>query len=178
MAENGAGNGAAAQPEAQQATPPKLSVLTQFIRDMSFENILAQKGLAGEVAPEVQIQVNLEPRSRPVENQFEVIMKLKVTSTNKGSGDTLFILEMDYSGIFQIENVPQEQIHPFLMIECPRMIFPFVRRIAHDITRDGGFPALNLETIDFLALYRQELVKRAEEIKAQQAAGETPKADA
>lgn len=174
MTENGADTGAAQQ----QQTPPKMSVLTQFVRDMSFENILAQKGLAGEVQPEVNIQVSVEPRARPVENQFEVILKLKATSTNKGTGDTLFILEMDYAGIFHIENVPQEQMHPFLMIECPRMIFPFVRRIAHDVTRDGGFPAMNLETIDFLALYRQELMKRAEEMKAQQAAGEAPKADA
>ncbi len=174
MAENGADTAG----EAQQPVAPKMSVLTQFIRDLSFENILAQKGIQGEVQPDVQVNVNLEPRGRGTENQFEVVMKLNIKSVNKGTEETLFLLEMEYSGVFAVENVPQDQMHPFLMIECPRMIFPFVRRIVHDVTRDGGFPPLNLETIDFLALYRQELVRRAAEAKAQQEAGETPKADA
>lgn len=174
MAENGADTAG----EAQQPVAPKMSVLTQFIRDLSFENILAQKGIQGEVQPDVQVNVNLEPRGRGVENQYEVVMKLNIKSVNKGSQDTLFLLEMEYSGVFAVENVPQEQMHPFLMIECPRMIFPFVRRIVHDVTRDGGFPPLNLETIDFLALYRQELTRRAEELKTQKEAGEAPKADA
>ncbi|MDG1738425.1 MAG: protein-export chaperone SecB [Paracoccaceae bacterium] len=165
MAENGVEAGA----EAQAAVPPKMSVMTQFIRDLSFENILAQKGVGGEVQPEVDINVNLEPRNRSAENQYEVAMKLQITSKNKGSDEKLFILELDYAGIFHIENVPQEQMHPYLLIECPRMIFPFVRRIVHDVTRDGGFPPLNMETIDFLALYRTELTKRAEEMKAQKA---------
>ena len=64
--------------------------------------------------------------------------------------------------MFQIENLPEDQLHPFLLIECPRMLFPFVRRVVSDVTRDGGFPPLNLETIDFLQLYRAELTRRAE----------------
>lgn len=165
MAENGAEAGAQAQAPVQ----PKMSVMTQFIRDLSFENILAQKGVGGEVQPEVDINVSMEPRNRTAENQYEVAMKLQITSKNKGTDDKLFILEMDYAGIFHIENVPQEQMHPYLLIECPRMIFPFVRRIVHDVTRDGGFPPLNMETIDFIGLYRNELAKRAEELKAQKA---------
>jgi preprotein translocase subunit SecB len=165
MAENGAEAGA----EAQAQVPPKMSVMTQFIRDLSFENILAQKGVGGDVQPEVDINVAMEPRNRTAENQYEVTMKLQITSKNKGTDDKLFILEMDYAGIFHIENVPQEQMHPYLLIECPRMIFPFVRRIVHDVTRDGGFPPLNMETIDFLGLYRRELAKRAEEMKNQKA---------
>lgn len=165
MAENGT------EAEAEKPTPvaPKMSVLTQFIRDLSFENILAQKGISGEVQPEVDVNVSVEPRNRTAENQYEVAMKLKVNSKNKGSDEMLFILELDYSGVFVVENVAQEQMHPFLLIECPRMIFPFVRRIVHDVTRDGGFPPLNLETIDFVALYRNELVKRAAEAQAQKA---------
>ncbi|MDG1432331.1 MAG: protein-export chaperone SecB, partial [Paracoccaceae bacterium] len=81
MAENGVEAGA----EAQAAVPPKMSVMTQFIRDLSFENILAQKGVGGEVQPEVDINVNLEPRNRSAENQYEVAMKLQITSKNKGS---------------------------------------------------------------------------------------------
>ncbi|EBA08544.1 protein-export chaperone SecB [Sagittula stellata] len=159
-------NGAAQAPQ-----PPKMNVLAQFIRDLSFENILSQKGVSGEVQPDVQVQVNLDAKKRTPEHQFEVVMKLKVESKSKESSEVLFILELDYVGVFHIENVPEDQLHPFLLIECPRMIFPFVRRIVSDVSRDGGFPPLNLETIDFLALYRAELQRRA---AAQQEASSTP----
>lgn len=154
MAEN---EGAAPQAQAPQV---KMNVLAQYVRDMSFENILAQKGAQGDVQPDVQIQVNLDAKKRTAENQYESAIKLNVTSKSKESGDTLFVLELDYAGIFQIEGIPEEQLHPFLLIECPRMIFPFLRRIVSDVTRDGGFPPLNLETIDFVALYRNELARR------------------
>ncbi|AUC53550.1 MAG: protein-export chaperone SecB [Sagittula sp.] len=159
-------NGAAQAPQ-----PPKMNVLAQFIRDLSFENILSQKGVSGEVQPDVQVQVNLDAKKRTPEHQFEVVMKLKVESKAKESSEILFILELDYVGVFHIENVPEDQLHPFLLIECPRMLFPFVRRIVSDVSRDGGFPPLNLETIDFLALYRAELQRRA---AAQQEASSVP----
>ena len=140
----------------------KMSVLAQFVRDMSFENMVAQKGLsATEVQPDIQVQVSLDARKRPQDHQFDIVTKFKVTSKNKVNGDTLFLLEVDYGGIFHVEGVPDEQLHPFLMIECPRLMFPFVRRIISDVTRDGGFPPLNIDTVDFLALYRQELARRA-----------------
>jgi preprotein translocase subunit SecB len=112
------------------------------------------------VQPDVQVTVNLDAKKRSAEGQYEVVMKLKVDSKSKASGDQLFLMEMDYAGVFNIGGVPEEQLHPFLLIECPRMLFPFVRRIVSDVTRDGGFPPLNLETIDFLALYRNELARR------------------
>ncbi|WP_377510032.1 protein-export chaperone SecB [Octadecabacter sp. R77987] len=155
-----------AQNGATQAPQINQRVLAQYIRDMSFENVMAQMGVKGEVAPEIAIQVNLDARKRSVDGQYEVITKLKVTSSNKDSKDVLFLLELEYAGIFQIEGVPDEQIHPYLLIECPRITFPFVRRVVSDVTRDGGFPPLNLETIDFLALYRNELARRAAEQKA------------
>ncbi|WP_424966146.1 MULTISPECIES: protein-export chaperone SecB [unclassified Dinoroseobacter] len=158
-------NGAAA-PQEQQAMP-QLKILAQFIRDLSFENIAAQKGLQGDAQPDIQVQVNLDAKKRPADNQYEVAMKLNITAKTKDSGDMIFGLELEYAGVFHIENVPDEQMHPFLLIECPRMIFPFVRRIVSDVTRDGGFPPLNLDLIDFVALYRQELARRA---AAQQAA--------
>jgi preprotein translocase subunit SecB len=146
-------------PEAQ-VPQVRMNVLTQYIRDMSFENILAQKGTSGEVIPDVKVQVSLDARKRSQDHQFEVATKLNVVSTVKGGSDKLFLLELDYVGVFHIEGVPDEQMHPFLLIECPRMLFPFVRRIVSDVTRDGGFPPLNLETIDFVALYRSELLRR------------------
>ena len=166
MAENE--NGAAPTPP----TPPQMKILGQFIRDMSFENIMAQKPVTGDVQPDIQVQVSLDGRKRDDDKQYEVITKFKVTSKNKNSEDTLFLLELEYGGIFHIDNVPEEQLHPFLLIECPRMLFPFVRRIVSDVTRDGGFPPLNLDNIDFVALYRQTLAQRQ---AAQQAgAGATP----
>lgn len=147
---------------APQAPQIKMNVMTQYIRDMSFENILAQKGAQGEVQPDVKIQVNLDAKKRAAENQYESSIKLNITSKAKDGEDVLFVLEIDYVGIFQIEGVPDDQLHPFLLIECPRMIFPFLRRVVSDVTRDGGFPPLNLETIDFVALYRSELARRAQ----------------
>lgn len=91
-----------------------------------------------------------------------MINKFRVTSKNKVGGETLFLLELEYGGIFHVEGVPDEQLHPFLLIECPRLLFPFVRRIVSDVTRDGGFPPLNIDTVDYLALYRQELARRAQ----------------
>ena len=141
----------------------KMSVLAQYVRDMSFENMVAQKGLSGgDVQPDIQVAVSLDARKRAQEHQFDVVTKFKVTSKNKVNGDTLFLLECDYGGIFHVEGVPEDQLHPFLLIECPRLLFPFVRRIISDVTRDGGFPPLNVDTVDFLALYRQELARRAQ----------------
>lgn len=154
-----------------QVQPPNMRVLGQFIRDMSFENIMAQQGAPTDVQPDVQVQVNLDAKKRPVDNQYETTITLKVESKNKGEDKkTLFLLEIDYVGIFHIENVPEDQLHPFLMIECPRMIFPFLRRIVSDVTRDGGFPPLNLENIDFMSMYRNEIARRAQ-AEGQQPAG-------
>lgn len=156
MAENAEAAGAG-------APQIKLNVLNQFVRDLSFENILAQKGANGEVVPAINVQVNLDAKKRSTEHQYEVGIKLAVDSTSKESNDKLFLLEVDYVGLFHIEGVPDEQMHPFLLIECPRLLFPFLRRVVSDVTRDGGFPPLNLETIDFVALYRNELARRQAE---------------
>jgi preprotein translocase subunit SecB len=164
---NGAGSsdGQGAAPQAQ----PRLQIITQYIRDLSFENIAAQKGTAADGKPEIKVQINLDAQKR-AEDQYEVIIRLKIDS--RIAETPIFLLELDYAGRFRLENVPNEQLHPLLMIECPRLIFPFLRRVVSDITRDGGYPPINLDTIDFLALYRQELARR-------QAAGQaTPSAQA
>ena len=143
-----------------EITPPKMNILAQYVRDLSFENILAQKGVDGELNPEIQVNVNIDAKKRTTDKQFDVIIKLRVDSKSKNTNNILFVLELDYGGVFQIENVPDDQLHPYLLIECPRMLFPFLRRIVSDVTRDGGFPPLNLENIDFLKLYRQEIDRR------------------
>ena len=146
-----------------EAPQVRMSVLAQFVRDMSFENMVAQKGLTGaDVQPDIQVAVSLDARKRQTDHQFEIVTKYKVTSKNKANDEVLFMLEVDYGGVFHVEGVPEDQLHPFLLIECPRLLFPFVRRIISDVTRDGGFPPLNIDTVDFLALYRQEMARRAQ----------------
>lgn len=148
----------------------RMQVLAQFIRDMSFENMVAKKGVSsGDVQPDIQIAVSLDARKRPVDHQYDVISKYRCTSKNKTNGETLFLLEIEYGAIFHVEGVPDEQLHPFLLIECPRLVFPFVRRIISDVTRDGGFPALNIDTVDFVTLYRQELARRSQAAQEQTA---------
>ena len=156
MSENGAIDGAqkAQQPQVQ------MNILGQFVRDLSFENIMAQKGATGEVNPDISVQVNLDAKKRQAENQYEVMIKLNIESKAKEGNEQFFLLEIEYMGVFRISGVPEEQLHPFLLIECPRMLFPYLRRIVSDVTRDGGYPPLNLENIDFLQIYRAELARR------------------
>jgi len=149
-------NGAVEDTPPQQ---PRVQVLNQYIRDLSFENVAVQKDRMPEGKTNFEVQVALDARKLG-ENQYEVINKVKINATI--GDDKTFILEMDYAGRFKIENVANEQIHAFLMIECPRMIFPYLRRVVGDVTRDGGYPPLNLDNIDFLALYRNQMAKMAQ----------------
>ena len=158
--------------EQKQAVQPNTKVLAQFIRDLSFENILAQKGLDTNTPPDIKVKVNLDAKKRKPEDQYEVLIKLSVISSTKteatepsddNENSELFILEIEYGGIFEVTGVPEDQIHPYLMIECPRILFPYLRRIVGDVTRDGGFPPLNLEQINFLALYQNEIARRQAE---------------
>lgn len=156
-----------------QQPQPQVAIVSQFVRDLSFENVAAQKQMNTQVKPEIRVTVNLDAKDRK-DDRYEVALKLNATS--KAGEDTLFIVELDYAGIFMIKNVPQEQLHPFLMIECPRQLFPFARRIVADVTRDGGYPPLMLDMVDFVAIYRQELERRAAQQVA--ASGAAPTAQA
>ncbi|WP_051150456.1 protein-export chaperone SecB [Rubellimicrobium thermophilum] len=148
-------------------------ILAQYIRDLSFENVLARKGVQGEVTPEVQVQVALDAKKRSIPGQYEVATKLTATSKTRAAGEVLFVLEVDYVGVFEIQGVPEDQLHPYLLIECPRLIFPFLRRIVSDVSRDGGFPPLNLDMIDWVQLYRADIARRAQQAQqTQQAQGQ------
>ena len=149
----------------QEPQVPQMKVLGQFIRDLSFENIVTRKPVNAEVRPDFQAQVTIDSRKIDDDDRFEVVSKYSITSKNKNSDHVLFLLELEYVGLFQIKNIAGEQLHPFLMIECPRMMFPFVRRIVSDMTRDGGFPPLNLDVIDFVTLYRERLKQQQKETK-------------
>lgn len=140
-----------------QPVLPKVRVINQYIRDLSFENVAAQKGAAQDAKPEITVQVGIDAQKKTGDN-YEVTQKIKIEA--KAGGEAIFILEMDFAGLFEVSNVPSEQLHPFLLVECPRLVFPYLRRIVGDVTRDGGYPPLNLDNIDYLNLYRQELARR------------------
>jgi preprotein translocase subunit SecB len=142
---------------AQPVAPPRLRVLNQYIRDLSFENVAALKGTVSDAKPEITVQVGIDAEKKTGDN-YEVRQKIKVEA--KAAGSAIFILEMDFAGVFEVANVPAEQMHPFLLVECPRLVFPYLRRIVGDVTRDGGYPPLNLDNIDYLNLYRQEIARR------------------
>ncbi|BDV37770.1 protein-export protein SecB [Methylocystis bryophila] len=158
MAE-GNGNDNAAQ---QGSGAPALNALGQYLKDLSFENPNAPRSLAPpDTPPNIQVQVNVDAKQL-APTDFEVSLKLDAKA---GEGaNVLFKLDLEYAGVFRLTNIPQEQVHPIVMIECPRLLFPYVRQIVSDATRDGGFPALFLDPIDFVGLYQQ---KAAEAAKAQ-----------
>ena len=151
--------------EKKQEVSTKMQILGQFIKDLSFENIAAQESKQGTGTPNIEIKINLDASKRTQDDQYNSSIKISVESKDTKTKKNIFLLELDYGGIFKIENIPDDQLHPFLMIECPRMLFPFVRRVVHDVTRDGGYPPLNLDSIDFLAMYRAEVDRLSAEPK-------------
>jgi preprotein translocase subunit SecB len=141
---------------AAQPTPSNLALTVnmQYVKDFSFENPRAPQVFASnEHAP--QVQVNVDVNARPVaENMYEVTLVLNAEA--KSADQPVFVVELTYAGLFTLPALPQEQIRPLLLIECPRMLFPFARAIIAESTRDGGFPPLMINPIDFAALYRQQ----------------------
>ena len=137
---------------------PTLQHIGQYIRDLSFEN----PGLGMQVQrPQIDLSVDLQAR-RATEgqaaqdgNHYEVMLKLRVNASDQNR--PMFLLELAYGGMFMLNNVPEDSIQPILLIECPRLLFPFARRIVADVVRDGGLPPLLIEPIDFVTLYRSKM---------------------
>jgi preprotein translocase subunit SecB len=143
-------NGGQAQEKA-----PQLNVLAQYIKDLSFENPNAPRSLqATQQPPEIKVQINVA--ANPLaETDFEVV--LTIEGKAEAGTSVLFSFDLTFAGVFRIQNVPQESIHPVLMIECPRLLFPFSRQIIAEAVRNGGFPPLLLDPVDFVGLYRQRM---------------------
>jgi preprotein translocase subunit SecB len=152
------GNGRQAAPGAtQQQQQPGLHVLGQYIKDLSFENPSAPRSLRpSDKAPNLEVNVNVNARPQS-ETDFEIELKLDARAAR--GDETLFIIEVTYAGLFQIRNVPAEHVQPLVLIECPRLLFPFARQIIADATRQGGFPPLLIDPVDFSALYRRRLAE-------------------
>jgi preprotein translocase subunit SecB len=135
------------------AQAPQLNVLAQYVKDLSFENPNAPGSLApSEKGPQVQINVNVTGKPFSA-TEFEVDLKLEARAERDGM--VLFAVDVVYSGMFRVQNVPEEHLHPFVMIECPRLLFPFARQMMAEQTRNGGFMPLMIDPIDFVALYQQ-----------------------
>lgn len=149
MAENN-GNGAG-------AAVPQITTMSQYVKDFSFENPNAPRSLAPqERQPNIAVQVDVNAQQLG-ETDFEVTLKLE-GSAGEGA-NTLFKFEVSYCGAFRLINIPQEQVHPVVMIECPRLLFPFVRQIVAEAVHHGGFPPLYLDPVDFAALYMQRMAE-------------------
>jgi preprotein translocase subunit SecB len=141
-------------PEPQTAMP-QVGVLAQYVKDFSFENPHAPRSLAPSgQQPGINIQINVDATPM-TETDFEVTLRLEGKAESQGM--MLYSFELVFSGVFRIVNVPADSIQPFVMIECPRLLFPFAREIISTAVRNGGFPPLLLNPIDFVELYRQRL---------------------
>ncbi len=138
---------------------PSANILGQYVKDMSFENPNAPDIYQGNDQPAIDVQFNIGA-DKTADNVFEVILKVDITA--KTQAQTAFVVELAYAGLFALKNVPEEQVQPFLFVEAPRLLFPFARRILADAVRDGNFPALMLEPIDFASLYMQQQAQMAQ----------------
>ena len=157
MSTNGGQQGSqpAAPAAGQSPLGPQLNVLAQYTKDLSFENPNAPKSLGQPPQqPAINIQINVNPNQLS-NTDYEVELKLEGKAEVNGS--VLFNFELVYAGVFRLQNIPQDQIGPIVMIECPRLLFPFAREIIASVVRNGGFPQFLIEPVDFVALYRQRI---------------------
>jgi preprotein translocase subunit SecB len=146
---------------AAQGTPPvtgaQLNVLGQYIKDLSFESPAAPQVLQTPPAnPQLQVTVNVNATNQ-AEETYEVVLNIDVHA--KGDAGVIYNVELFYAGLFRLRGVPQNMLQPVLFIDCPAILFPFMRRVLADVTRDGGFPPLMLDPIDFGRLYQQNIAR-------------------
>ena len=140
----------------QAAPPPQLNVVAQFIKDLSFENPNAPTSLTAGQQPQIAIQINVN--AKPLQGG-DVEVELKLDGKAETGTSLMFSFELVYAAVFRIQNVPQEAMNPILLIECPRLLFPFAREIIATTVRNGGFPPLLLDPVDFVGLYRKRLAE-------------------
>ena len=147
---------------------PQLSVLTQYVKDLSFESPGAPLSLRPrDKAPSININVNVS--ANPLaENDYDVILTLNAVAKDDAD-KVLFNVELVYGGVFRIDGFPQEHMLPLVFIECPRLLFPFARQVVADATRNGGFPPLMIDPIDFARMFQQRMAEEQARQKVQAA---------
>lgn len=159
MSDATASNG---QDQAAQTGGLPLVVHAQYIKDFSFENPNAPGSLqpTGK-QPDVEVGVDVQARRlREDDPVFEVLLTIRAQTKN--DDQQLFLLELTYGGVFSLRGAPEDHLHPMVMIECPRLLFPYARAIVSEATRDGGYPPLMLQPIDFVELYRRRLAQQGD----------------
>jgi preprotein translocase subunit SecB len=138
-------------------TAPQISVVAQYIKDFSFENPNAPQSLASsQEQPQIGIQINVN--ANPL-SDTDIEVALKLDGRAESAGGVLFSFELEFAGVFRLRNIPQEALNMMVLIECPRILFPFAREIVATTVRNGGFPPLLLDPVDFAALYRQKMAQ-------------------
>lgn len=137
----------------------QLNVLSQYVRELTFDNVAGKSGVNPSGKPDINVSVNVDNR-KIGDNRYVVGLGAKI-SAETGDGP-IFHVNLDYVGVFQLSGVPEDAVTAVLSIECPRLLFPFSRRIIAETTRDGGYPPLLLDPIDFASLYRQQMAQRAD----------------
>ncbi|OLB78590.1 MAG: protein-export chaperone SecB [Alphaproteobacteria bacterium 13_2_20CM_2_64_7] len=151
------GNGGPAPSPGAQQSQAQLTVLGQYIKDFSFENPNAPRSLTpSQTQPAINIQINVGAQQL-AQTDFEVSLNLEGKA--ESAGTVLFAFDLTFAGVFRVQNVPAETLQPLVMIECPRLLFPFAREIVATSVRNGGFPPLLLDPVDFVALYQQRVAQ-------------------
>jgi preprotein translocase subunit SecB len=167
MAETKTGNGGDASPPTAQGQQVQVRVMAQYIKDLSFESPNIHKLIDGPgEAPNLRVEVNVNA-NKVSNTAFESVINFRAEATNKAG--TIYDMELAYAGMFQVENLPEPALEPFLLIDCPTLLFPFVRRLVADLTREGGFPPLMLDPINFATLFTRRQQERAAQAQAKPA---------
>ena len=142
-------------------TAPAVGVLSQYVKDLSFENPNSPAIYQNNVQPAIDVQFNIGS-GKVAEDVYEVVLKVEVRA--QAESQVAFLVDLSYAGLFGLRNIPEDQIDPFLLGEAPRILFPFARRVLADAIRDGGFPPLLLEPIDFAGIYMQQRAQQDEQL--------------
>lgn len=152
---NGSGKPASPEPAGAPQGAPSMRILGQYLKDLSFENPHAPHSL-GQQQPQPDVAISVNVNARNVGgNDFDV--ELQIAAKAMAQEKVTFMAELVYGGTFRLENFPQQMLHPAVLIECPRMLFPFARQILAEATRNGGFPPLMLDPIDFASMYQRRM---------------------
>jgi preprotein translocase subunit SecB len=154
------GNAGTGKPPAGETTQVQVHVAGQYIKDLSFESPNVGKVMTSGPGDQPQLRVEVQVNATKVgEKSFESAIQFKAQAANKAG--VIYDLELVYAGLFEVQNLPQQALEPFLLINCPMLLFPFLRRLVADLTREGGYPPLLLDPIDFAGLYMRRQQERA-----------------
>ncbi len=163
------GGGAAQQPGQQSQQGATFNVVAQYVKDLSFENPGAPASMRGRTQPP-GISINVNVNANPIgEKEFDVVLTLNAKA--EADKSVMFNVELVYGGVFRIDGFPQEHMLPMLFIECPRLLFPFARQVIADVTRQGGFPPLMIDPIDFAQMFQRRMAEEQAKAKVAQPTG-------